>query len=74
MLPASVKHNRLVGREEGDGAISRYLAMSGRKPIPGRRASDREGSPLPGGSPRAGKNKFRLGSRAEMAVALDLHG
>src|SRR6218665_1963081 len=32
--PASVKHNGLQGKEEGDG----YLAESYRKPIPGRRA------------------------------------
>src|SRR6218665_3969947 len=49
--PASVKHNGLGGREEGDGAINGYLAVSDRKPIPGRRASNRKGTALPSGSP-----------------------
>ena len=58
--PASVKHNGLEGREEGGGAINGYLAESDRKPIPGRRASNRKGMALPSGSLRAGNNKFRL--------------
>jgi len=41
---ASVKHNGLEGREEGDGVINTYLAKSDRKPIPGRRASNRKGT------------------------------
>jgi len=45
--PASVKHNGLEGREEGDGVINRYLAESDRKPIPGRRASEGKGTALP---------------------------
>ena len=44
--PASVKHNGLEGREEGDGVMNRYLAKSDRKPIPGRRASNRQGTVL----------------------------
>src|SRR6218665_1417126 len=42
-LPALVKQNGLEGREERDGVINRYLSMSGKKPIPGCRASNREG-------------------------------
>jgi len=38
--PASVKHNGLESREEGNGAISGYLAESDRKPT-SRRASNR---------------------------------
>src|SRR6218665_1229581 len=71
---ASVKHNGLDGREEGDGAINRYLAESNRKPIPGLRASNRKGTAQPGGTPRVGNNKFHLRCRAETAVALDLRG
>jgi len=44
--PASGKHNGLEGREEGDGAINGYLEESDRKPIPGRRASNRKGTAL----------------------------
>ena len=54
--------------------MNRYLAKSDRKPIPGRRASNRKGTARPSGSPRAGYNKFRLRSRAEAAAALDLRG
>src|SRR6218665_2908925 len=72
--PASVKHNGLDGREEGDGAINGYLVESERKPIPGLRASNRKGTALPSGSPRAGNNKFRLRGRAKTAAALDLRG
>src|SRR6218665_3318905 len=42
--PASVKHNGLKGREEGDGVINRHLVKSDRKPIPGHRASNRKGA------------------------------
>ena len=58
--PASFKHNSLEGSDEGDGVINRYLAESDRKPISGRRASNRTGTALPSGSNRAGNNKFRL--------------
>jgi len=54
--------------------MNRYLAKSDRKPIPGRRASNRKGTALPRGSPRAGNNKFRLRGRAETAAALNLRG
>ena len=72
--PASVKHNGLEGREEGDGVMNRYLAGNDRKPIPGRRASNRKGTALPiSGSPRAGNNKFRLRGREETAAETDVH-
>src|SRR6218665_175124 len=58
--PASAKHNGLESREEGDGAINGYLAECNRKAIPGHRASNRKGTALPSGSPRAGNDKFRF--------------
>jgi len=58
--PASVKQNE--GREERGRVTNRYLAKSGRKPIPGHRASKRKGRTLTDGRPRAGDNKFRLHS------------
>jgi len=64
----------LRAEKEGDGAINGYLAESDRKPIPGRRASNRTGEALPSGSLRAGNNKFRLHGRAETAASLDLRG
>ena len=54
--------------------INRHLAKSDRKPIPGRRASNKKGTALPSGSLRAGNNKFYLRGRAETAAALDLRG
>ena len=52
--------------------INRHLAKSDRKPIRGR--SNRKGTALPSGSPRAGNNEFQLRGRTETAAALDLRG
>ena len=71
--PASVKQNGLEGREERDGVINRYLAKSGRKPIPGHRTSNREGMALPSDSPRARNNKFHfLFSPVALPLSLSL--
>src|SRR6218665_623433 len=74
IITCTVKHNSLEDRDEKYGVMNRYFAKSDRTPIPGRRASNRKGTALSSGSPRAGNNKFRLHGRAETAAALDLRG
>src|SRR6218665_647570 len=57
---ASFKQNGLEGMEERDEVTNRCMMKCGRKPIPGLRANNREGTALSGGSLRAEDKKFSL--------------